>query len=183
MVLASMLMDKKEHNDLLRQLLQEMRELRQPSNGRPRVMIIGSGIAPVDFTELVESVGADVVVEDHCLGVRYFWGDDVADEDPKDAIITYYHDKKPQCAYQDWSAEGAMKRVSQLAKEYDAEAVIWLAQVFCGTYQWDIPEEIALFEKEGIPILQMQRGRSIPQGRFRPQVEAFLEKVKGEKVG
>jgi benzoyl-CoA reductase subunit C len=183
MVLASMLMDKKEHNDLLRQLLQEMQELRKTGNDRPRVMLIGSGMAPVEFTELVESVGADVVVEDHCLGVRYFWGDDVADEDPTSAIITYYHEKKPQCAYQDWSGEKAMERVSQLAKEYDAEAVIWLEQVFCGTNQWQIPEDIAMFEKKGIPVLRMQRGRSFPQSRFRPQVEVFLEKVKGKKVG
>lgn len=180
MVLASMLIDKKEHNDLLRQLLQEVQELRQPSNGRPRVMIIGSGMAPVDFTELVESVGADVVVEDHCLGVRYFWGDDVMDENPMAAIATYYYEKKPQCAYQDCTGEGAMKRLSQSAKEYDVEAVIWLAQVFCGTHQWDIVDGVALFEKEGVPVLRLERGRSIPKARFRAQIEAFLDKVKGK---
>lgn len=180
MVLASMLIDKKEHNDLLRQLLQEVQELRQPSNGRPRVMIIGSGMAPVDFTELVEAVGADVVVEDHCLGVRYFWGDDVMDENPMAAIATYYYEKKPQCAYQDCTGEGAMKRLSQSAKEYDVEAVIWLAQVFCGTHQWDIVDGVALFEKEGVPVLRLERGRSIPKARFRAQIEAFLDKVKGK---
>jgi benzoyl-CoA reductase subunit C len=185
MILASMLMDKKEHNDLLSQLLQDMQGLQQSGNNdRPRIMIIGSGIPPVDATELVESVGADVVVEDHCLGVRYFWGEDPddppMDDDPIEAIITYYHDKKPQCAYQDWNGENAQKRISQLAKEYDVQAVIWLEQIFCGTHQWEIPAEIDLFEKAGIPILRMQRGRIIPKGRFLPKVEAFLEEAKGK---
>jgi benzoyl-CoA reductase subunit C len=184
-VLASMLMDKKEHNDLLRQLLQELRGVKQPSNNRPRVMLISSGLPPMDFTEFVESLGADVVVEDHCFGIRYFWGEDPLDppmnEDPADAIVRYYHDKKPQCVYQDWSGEKIKIRVSQLAKEYDAQAVIWLEQVFCGTHQWEIPEDIQLFEKMGIPILRLQRGRDIPKGRFGPEIVSVINRIKGKK--
>jgi len=185
-VLSSLLMDKKEHNELLKQLLQEMKAVQPSGNGdRPRLMLISSGIPPMDFTELVESIGADIVVEDHCIGVRHFWGEDPndppMDADPAEAIVRYYHEKKVQCAYQDWSGEKAQLRVSQLAKEFDAEAVIWLAQIFCGTHQWEIPEEIALFEKAGIPILKMQRGRTIPKSRFTEEIEAFLKDVKGEK--
>jgi benzoyl-CoA reductase subunit C len=184
-VLASLVMDKKEHNELLKQLLQELKE-KQPSgnNNRPRVMLIGSGVPSSDFIEVVESTGADVVIEDHCIGVRYFYGEDPndhpANEDPLETIIRYYHDKKVQCIYQDWSGEKFRKRVSDLVKEYNANAVIWLEQVFCGTHQWEIPEDIAMFEKMGIPILRIQRGRTIPKGRVRPEIEAFLKNVKGK---
>jgi benzoyl-CoA reductase subunit C len=181
-VLASMVMDKKEHNNLLRQLLKELQEVQPSSNERVRVMIMGSGMSPLDFTELVEKIGGDVIIEDHCLGLRYFWGDDPVNENPTEAIAEYYYDKKPQCAYQDWTGEGTMKRLSNLAKEFEIEAVIWLAQLFCGTHQWDIVDGIALFEKQGIPILKLERGRNIPKDRFTPEVEAFFEKVKAKQL-
>jgi benzoyl-CoA reductase/2-hydroxyglutaryl-CoA dehydratase subunit BcrC/BadD/HgdB len=132
----------------------------------------------------VESSGADVVIEDHCIGSRYFYGEDPNDlpvnADPLEAVIRYYHDKKVQCIYQDWDGSKFRARITDLAKEYNADAVIWLEQVFCGTHQWEIPEDIALFEQMGIPILRTKRGRTIPKGRVRPEIEAFLTKVKGK---
>jgi benzoyl-CoA reductase subunit C len=184
-VLSSLLMDKKENNELLKEFLKEA-EKQKPSSvaPRPRVMVIGSGVPPTDFIELVESAGADVVIEDHCIGVRYFWGEDPndppKDADPLDSIIRYYHDKKVQCVYQDWNGEKAKKRILQLVKDYDVNAVFWLEQIFCGTHQWEIPEEVAIFEEMGMPILRIQRGRTIPKGRFRSEIEAFLKQVKSK---
>jgi benzoyl-CoA reductase subunit C len=181
-VLASMLMDKKEHNEWLRQLLKELPETRSPSNGSIRVMIVGSGMPPLDFTGLVEEMGSDVIIEDHCFGLRYFWGDEAKNENSTEAIATYYYDNKPQCAYQDWTGAGTMKRLLNTAKEYDIEAVIWLAQIFCGTHQWDIVDGIALFEKEGIPIIKLERGRDIMPDRFRPELVGFFDKIKAKQL-
>ncbi len=184
-VLSSLLMDKKEHNELLKQFLQEIKK-QTPSGDatRPRVMLIGSGLPPFDYIELVESAGADIVIEDHCIGARYFWGEDAndppANADPLDAIITYYHDKKVQCVYQDWDGAKAKKRINQIIKDFDVNAVIWLEQVFCGTHQWEVPEEMVMFEKLGLPALRTQRGRALPQGRLRPEIEAFLKQVKSK---
>ena len=182
MVLASMVMDKKEHNDLLRQLLKELPKVPKSDNRRVRTMIMGSGMSPLDFTELVEKTGGDVVVEDHCLGLRYFWGDDVTSENPMDAIETYYYENKPQCAYQDWTGAGTMERLHSVAKAFNAEAVIWLAQIFCGTHQWDIVDGMALFKKDGIPALKLERGGDIPKERFQTEVKTFFEEVKAKQL-
>ncbi|MEJ2739659.1 MAG: 2-hydroxyacyl-CoA dehydratase family protein [Dehalococcoidia bacterium] len=184
-VMSSLVMDKKEHNELLKKLLQELQAKQPSGNGdRTRIMVIGSGVPPVDFIEIVESAGADVVIEDHCIGSRYFYGEDPDDPpknaDPLEAIIRYYHDKKVQCIYQDWDGKKFRKRVTELFKDFKADAVIWLEQVFCGTHQWEIPEDISMFEQMGVPILRIQRGRTIPKGRMLPEVEAFLAKVKGK---
>lgn len=182
MVLASMLMDKKEHNELLQQLLQEKHEPKEIDRSRVRVMVIGSGMNDIGFTELIESVGGDVVIDDHCLGLRYFWGNPVTDDDPMAAMTSFYYDERPDCPSQDWFAEKRMKRLLNLSKEYDVEAVIWLAQAFCGTHQWDIVDGAALFEKEGIPFLQLERDVTIPEGIFRVRIEATLEIAKGQLV-
>ena len=73
-------------------------------------------------------------------------------------------------------------RAAGLMLEYDVEAVIWLAQAFCGTHQWDIVDGAALFEKEGIPFLQLERDVTIPEGIFRVRIEATLEIAKGQLV-
>jgi hypothetical protein len=40
---------------------------------------------------------------------------------------------------------------------------------------------MALFEKEGIPLLKLERGRDIPRDRFQTEVKAFFEKVKAKQ--
>ncbi len=69
-------------------------------------------------------------------------------------------------------------RLKNLVTDYSVDAVVWLAQAFCGTWQWIIPEGLSMFESMGIPVLKLKRGRTIIKGKVRPQIEAFLSQVK-----
>lgn len=184
-VLASMVMDKKEHNELLRQVLKQAEDAPQQENKKDkavRVMIVGSGMSPVDLMELLESMGADVVAEDHCLGLRYFWdkepGVSIDGEKPEEAIITYYRKRRAKCVFQEWMGDETKLRLKNLVADYNVDAVIWLVQAFCGTWQWLIPEGLAMFESMGVPVLKLERGRTIMKGKVQPQLEAFLSQVK-----
>lgn len=184
-VLASMVMDKKEHNELLRQVLKQAEDApqQQGKNGKQvRVMIVGSGMSPVDLMELLEEMGADVVTEDHCLGLRYFWdkepGASLSNEKAEDAIITYYRTRRAKCVFQEWMGDETKLRLKNLVADYNVDAVIWLVQAFCGTWQWLIPEGLAMFESMGVPVIKLERGRTIMKGKVQPQLEAFLSQVK-----
>jgi benzoyl-CoA reductase subunit C len=188
-VLSSMVMDKKEHNELLRKVLKEAEntERREESLEEPvRVMIVGSGMSPLDLIELLESLNVDVVIEDHCLGLRYFRDEEGYTESnhekPEEAIMNYYLKGRSKCAYQDWMAEETKSRLRNLVTDYNVEAVIWLAQKFCGTWQWIIPEGLELFESIGVPTLKLERGRIIMKGRVQPQIEDLLSYVKENRV-
>ena len=143
-------------------------------------MIISNGYDDIAFTELVESLGADVVIDDHCLGLRYFWGDAVVDKEPMTALALWYLKEKAVCPPWDWAYGQRITRLLQLVKEYDVEAVISLAQMFCGTHQWDQVDIVSAFKKEGIPILSLEADVTIPAGPFRTRIEAMLEMVQSE---
>jgi benzoyl-CoA reductase subunit C len=188
-VLASMVMDKKEHNGLLRSVLDQAEKAKEQSENEDepvRVMIVGSGMSPMDITGMVESTGAAVVVEDHCLSLRYFWdkeqGADRDHEKPEEAIIAYYHKRRAKCVFQEWMGDETKSRLKNLVTDYDVDAVIWLVQAFCGTWQWIIPEGLSMFEKMGVPVLRLERGRTIIKGRVQPQLEAFLGQVRKNRV-
>lgn len=188
-VLASMLMDKKEHNELLRQVLEQAGNTDRPQESLEepvRVMIVGSGMSPMDLIDLLESQNADVVIEDHCLGLRYFRDEkqdtDMDHEKPAEAIMNYYHKGRAKCAYQDWMADKTKSRLRNLVTDYDVEAVIWLAQKFCGTWQWIIPEGLNLFDSMGIPTLKLERGRIIIKDRVQPEIEELLNQARKKRV-
>ena len=149
-------------------------------------MIVGSGMSPMDFMELLENMGAEVVVEDHCLGLRYFWdkeqGAYTDHEKPEEAIMTYYRKRRAKCVYQEWMGDETKLRLKNLVTEYSVDAVIWLAQAFCGTWQWIIPEGLSMFESMGVLVLKLERGRTIIKGKVQPQLEAFLSQVKKNRV-
>jgi benzoyl-CoA reductase subunit C len=184
-VLAGMLMDKKEHNELLRQVLKQAENAQEQGDKKDepvRVMIVGSGISPMDLIKLVESMGAEVVVEDHCLGLRYFWdkeqGTHTDHEKPEEAIMAYYRTRRAKCVFQEWMGDETKLRLKNLVTDYSVDAVVWLVQAFCGTWQWIIPEGLSTLESMGVPVLKLERGRVLIKGRVQPQLEAFLSQVK-----
>jgi benzoyl-CoA reductase subunit C len=188
-VLASMVMDKKEHNELLRQFLKKIENIQEPENNgdeRLRVMIVGSGISPMDMMQMLESMNAEVVIEDHCLGLRYFWDKEQSAHmdhgTPEEAIETYYRKRRAKCVYQEWMGDETKLRLKNLVADYKVDAVIWLVQAFCGTWQWIIPEGLSMFENMGVPVLKLERGRILIKGKVKPQLESFLSQVKKNRV-
>lgn len=174
-VLASMLMDKKEHSALLEGFL---RRLPQNHEGQatsgPRLMIVGSQNDQVELVQLIEGLGASVVVDDLCVGTRYFEGEIARDGDPVAAIARRYL-TKPVCPQKDLGQRRRLEHILSLAREYSVDGVIFARQKFCDQYVY----EQALLEKtlrdSGLPVCSLELDITIPVGQFRTRVEAFLE--------
>ncbi|MDP6100271.1 MAG: 2-hydroxyacyl-CoA dehydratase family protein [Dehalococcoidia bacterium] len=86
-VLASQLMDKAEHNKLLEE-------------SSVRLMLIASEVDDVEFVELIESLGATIVVDDNCVGTRYFMGEVGNSTKPIAALAERYARGKPAVSHQ-----------------------------------------------------------------------------------
>ena len=121
MVWASQLMDKREHNDLLRQLLEDLPNQKLDRDQGVRLMIVGSENDDTPFMEMVESVGGTFVIEDHCTGSRYFWDEVLPENNRIKAIANRYCDRVP-CPSKDWGqGEWKQKRfphILNLAREF-----------------------------------------------------------------
>ena len=180
-VLASMLMDKAEHNRLLEDLLAHMPEslLGTMSAGGVRIMIIGMEDDNVEVLRLVEKTGANVVIDEHCTGTRYFWGETPPLEDRISALAQRYLDKPP-CPQKDVVERRRFDHILKLAEEYRVQGALIVYQKFCDAHQWDIPSLTARLKEHNIPSLSLEMDVTTPHGQISTRLEAFVEMLQLE---
>ena len=175
--MSSQVTDKREHNEALKELLKELPQRKLERETGTRLMIIGSEDDDRSFTKMVEqemNLPATFVVEDHCVGTRYFWNEVVPEEDRFMAISRRYLDRVP-CPSKDWPVLTRLPHILQLIKEYKVDAVILMQQKFCDPHELDMPALKDSLEKNGIPNYFLEFDVTVPAGQFRTRVEAFLE--------
>lgn len=151
---------------------------------RYRIMLSGGVLADGDekVTGLLYDLGADIVVEDNCTGLKPFlhtlpetgnWAEDIADG---------YLGQAP-CAKMKPLNEMVEHSVS-LAKEYKAEAVVIYYLKFCPCYSMILRKVTAAFEDAGIPVLVVGSDYSKgDEGQIKIRIEAFLEMLSQNREG
>jgi benzoyl-CoA reductase subunit C len=150
-VLSSQLMDKAEHSLLLRQLLDQLSGMKGGATRSLRLMVIGSEDDDTAVIQKVEDLGATVVIDDHCVGTRYFSGLVSSDDNPLSALASRYFDRPP-CPTKDPVGAGQrLEYVKCLAQEYRVEAVFILAKRFCDPHNWQIPRIRDMFQDMQVP--------------------------------
>ncbi len=183
MVVSGQMVDKRDHNAELEMLLPKLRDHVPDRETGERLIIIGSEDDDREFLEMVESLGATFVVDDHCTGSRYFWnlvGD--PGDDPLTAIARRYVER-PACPSKDWPARERMPHIVKLAKEWDAQGAILIQQKFCDPHELDIPAtKKALKDELDIPSLFLEFDVTVPIGQFKIRCEAFLETLREEDL-
>ena len=183
MVVAGQMVDKRDHSAELETLLPRLRGHQPERPTGERLMIIGSEDDDREFLEMVESLGATFVVDDHCTGSRYFWNE-VGDDggDPLTAIARRYVER-PACPSKDWPARNRIPHLVDLAREYGAQGAILVQQKFCDPHELDIPAtKKALKEQLDIPSLFLEFDVTVPVGQFKIRCEAFLETLREEDL-
>ena len=182
LALSSQMVDKAEHNVLLEELLQRLRA-RPATNGNShlRLMLVGSENDDTTFVKMVEDLGADIVIDEHCTGTRYFWNEVEPQPDRLAAIAARYIDRPP-CPSKDWPARRRITHVLNLAKDYRVNGAVLIQQKFCDPHEFDMPAIVDALKKEGIPSYQLEFDVTLPLGQFKIRIEAFLEMLRGEEL-
>jgi len=176
MVLSSMFMDKEEHNHWLELALDDLAKSQGKNKSGTRLMFIGGSSDDVEFVRLVESLGANIVIDDHCTGTRYFWNEVSTEDDQLPAIAGRYI-SRPPCPHKDLVERYRLDHLLSLAKEYRVQGVIMILQKFCAPHEIDAPPIRSMFENANIPVLFLESDVTIPVGQFQTRVEAFLEMI------
>ncbi|MFQ5826865.1 MAG: 2-hydroxyacyl-CoA dehydratase [Dehalococcoidia bacterium] len=182
MVKADIFMDRREHNQLLEQLLEELPARDSGADPGVRLMVVGSEDDDTDFLCFIESQGATVVIDDHCIGTRYFMAEVAQEPDRLQAIANRYLNK-PACPIKDL-AEDRLRtpHILKLAQDYDVQAAILIQQKFCDPHQYDMPIVRQMLQENGIPSLILETDVTIPVGQFHTRIEAFLETLEADIV-
>jgi len=181
MVVSSQLTDKKEHSEALLETLKELPARKLGRDPGVRLMIIGSENDDVEFARMVESLGATIVIDDHCTGSRYFWNEVFPAGDRLKAIATRYVDRVP-CPSKDWPEWTRFRHILKLAKDYNVQGALLIQQKFCDPHECDMPPLEQFLKKNGIPSLFLEFDVTVPAGQFQTRVEAFLEMLREEEL-
>lgn len=150
-----------------------------PSNGtrKLRVMIAGGIFADGDrrLIDLIEKdIGARVVVEDHCTGLRPFYNPIAEDGDPISALAEGYLEQAP-CARMK-PIEERLEFAGKLADEYQVDGIVYTYLKFCPCYGMTKNLFLKHFQKKGTPVLEIPIDYSqSDQGQLKTRVEAFIE--------
>ena len=160
---------------------------------RPRLMVIGPNIGYGDYgiLEMIESVGASIVMEDVFEGVRDYWGDvgsGVAGDgagggaggDPLDALVRARLVDKVRAAFMRSSTAPRFDLVSKIIPWFQVQGVIWYELLCCEFYDQDAFLFESRLRQMGIPMLVIESNYDdVRSGAIRTRLEAFLEIVQG----
>lgn len=174
MVLSSQIMDKEEHNRLLMEVIDNLPQRKDRGNPGVRLMLLGSDTSDTELVRLIESLGATVVIDEHCSGSRYFWNQVIPQEDRLLAIAHRYLDK-PRCPLKDTRFRRRIAHISQMAEDYNVKGAIVVLQKFCHGHQYDTSPITSALKQRYIPTHIVELDTTIPVGEFKTRIEAFLD--------
>lgn len=154
-------------------------------NDRLRVMMAGSIVADGDrrLLDLIEDeIGMQVVVEDHCTGLKPFYHTIVEQADPFRALADGYLDQAP-CARMK-SLEDNVEFSVSLAQEYAVDGVLYVSLKFCSCYGIAKKAFLDRFQSFGIPVLDVSSDYSeSDHGQLKTRIEAFVEVLEARRDG
>ncbi len=176
--------------DKLEETLEELKSRKPDENNgfRARVAIVGSEIDDVDFIRLVEECGAYVCIDRFCYG-SLPGREPIVLNDEEDALtqVCRHYMNSIQCPrYMNTAKMNARRAyVNDLAKEYDAEGIIYEQIKFCDPWAYErMMGSHILHDEYNYPVLSIDRpynvGASI--GQLRTRVQAFVESLEIKKI-
>jgi benzoyl-CoA reductase subunit C len=180
-VVSNQMICKREHSVALEEMLKKLPQRKLERETGARLMLVGSEDDDTEFVRMVESVGATIVVDDHCTGSRYFWNETKKDNDRLKAIAERYV-TRPACPSKDWPQRTRLPHLLKLAREYNVQGAVLIQQKFCDPHELDIPATDRMFKENDIPTLFLEFDVTVPVGQFKTRVEAFLEMLSQEAL-
>jgi benzoyl-CoA reductase subunit C len=177
MVISSQIMDKEEHNRLLRDAIDRANRRPAPEASGPRLMLLGSEVSDVRLIELIESTGASVVIDRLSFGSNYVWNSVIPDEDRLLALAYRYMDK-PRSPVKDESYRRRVNEIVSFAIDYNVQGVVYATHKFCIPHQQDRPPILKDFGKRLVPVHEIEYDDTLPVGEFRTRLETFAGMAK-----
>ncbi len=150
-------------------------------NGKKRIMITGTPMALPNWKmhSIVEGLDAEIVVEETCIGTRYYENEVSAEGETIDELVknmaNRYMNINCACFTPNY---GRTEDILRYAEEYDIDGVIYYNLSFCHTYAIEYNQVEKVLKDNDIPVLMVETDYSEEDtGQIRTRVEAFLEMI------
>ena len=175
-----------EGNRLLREVLDE---IRSSTDGPPgfahRLMIWGSPLDNTGMMEMIEGCGANIVIDDTCVGTRVYWGDVTPGPDSMTELARHYLvDLRCPRTFREMGPgyeedlENRFGYLRTFVREWSADGVILQTMKYCDTHGYEVPALEDFFQSMDIPVLYLEHDyTTLALASLRTRIEAFLEMI------
>lgn len=148
----------------------------------PRLLLVGPNIGHGDYKilELVKEAGGEIVIEEVCEGVRYYWQVIENKGDPLKSLAKGYLRDRVPCAFMRYSAKRRLDFVLKLITDFDVSGIIWYELLYCETYDSESYFFAQKMAERNIPMLILESDYGMADiGPIKTRIEAFIEVIKG----
>lgn len=186
--MALMSLPVEEGNNLLKQVISEVRERQNDFQKKPRLFIWGSTIDNITLIEMIEDAGANVVMDDISVGSRFYWPDVELTSDPLDGLAYRYLvalksprtfretvSERSRKSYMD-DLDNRFSHLKGFVKEWDVAGVILQSVRYCDIHGYEIPALKDYFIHLGLPSIYIEHDYSVSSlAPLTTRIQAFLE--------
>jgi len=181
-----------EGNELLRQVITEVKQRQDGPVKKPaRLLVWGSIIDNTAIIDLIESIGANVVMDDTSLGSRAYFSPVELTDDPLDGLAYRYlvELKSPRTFREtvlnetnrkDYitDLENRFGYLKDYAEEWKVNGVVLEALRYCDIHGYEVPGLRDYLDSVGLPSIYLEHDYSqAALAQLRTRVQAFLEVI------
>lgn len=169
--------------DLIDGVISEVTQRHPDRRSVPRLMIIGAQLDNASIPELIENIGADVVVDELCPGLREYASDVENCSDPIDGIAERYLNKvfcsrTYRVKSSDYTSylDERFGHIKNAIKKYNVDGAILYFYKYCDPFGFEVPALKNYLESIGVRVLNLEDEYSMSGvARLRTRIEAFIE--------
>jgi len=181
-----------EGNELLPQVISEVKQRQDgPAKKSARLLVWGSIIDNIALIEMIESIGANVVMDDTSLGSRAYFPQVEPTEDLLDGLAYRYlvELKSPRTFRETILSETNRKDymtdlenrfgyLKDYAEEWKVNGVILQVLRYCDIHGYEVPGLRDYLDRIGLPNIYLEHDYSqAALAQLRTRVQAFLEVI------
>jgi benzoyl-CoA reductase subunit C len=170
---AIMSLPVEEGNDLLREVIQEVKTRRNAlTKKKARLLVWGSILDDTAFIDMVENLDAHVVIDDTCVGSRAYFSDIPVTKDPLDGLAQYYlagikcprtvKEAERGSKKKDYKADLEVRfgYLKDYARDWNINGVILQSLRYCDGHGYEVPGLKDYFEDLGLPSMYLEHDYS-----------------------
>lgn len=167
-----------DKDEVLKNLLDKLEDVknREPFDNKnfKNILLTGSDIDDTEFIKFLESLGFHILMDDLCVGTKYYWNTVQENSNPLKALANY-HLTKPIYSTKYPSYE-RFDVLENYLKSFNVEGIVNIAQKFCEPMLYDHPYLMRKFKENEIPYLFVEMTYSRESYRqLSTRFEAFNE--------
>jgi benzoyl-CoA reductase/2-hydroxyglutaryl-CoA dehydratase subunit BcrC/BadD/HgdB len=151
----------------------------------PRIMVSGCPMAIPNWKlhSIVQDAGASVVVEESCVGTRYFTNIVEPKGDSLNDLLWAMVEKYSQIPCACFTPnDRRVKSVKELAEQFKVEGVIYYTLQNCHDYNVEAVKVERALKAQNLPMLKIETDYGTGDAaQIKTRVEAFLEIIKGKQ--